>query len=200
MKHSPLSLATLALVGMTLAAQVAAQTTVMPSVLKATPTKAALQPTRKSPAPWCEDDCKTAPNGTALPLQPSKTPSALAAVPVKPAKPLTSQRAATGPGTQTEDDIYVGTKRQVQGVTSPLAATPQVRPGAGTSPNTGATGARKTARSGGDDDLDDLEVERRKVQGVNMPGTTTPQIRPSVGTSPNNGRSVSPGPATPLPK
>jgi hypothetical protein len=104
-------------------------------------------------------------------------------------KPPVNTKAATGPGTQTEDDVYVGTKRQVQGVNTP-GTTPQVRPSAGTSPNTGAAAARKTARSGGDNDLDDLEVERRKVQGVNTPGTVKPLPRPGAGTSPNTGRSA----------
>ena len=100
-----------------------------------------------------------------------------------------------GPGTQTEDDVYVGKKRQVQGVTAPGTATPQRRPGAGVSPNTGSTAAKKTARAGGDDDLEDLEVERRKVQGVTKPGSTAPLLRPGAGTSPNTGRSAAPAPA-----
>ena len=143
-----------------------------------------------------------------------------------------------GPGTQTEDDVYVGNKRQAEGVNTPMATTPkpprpgagtspntarsnasvssevrptvrtllpmpprepaaapQPRPGAGVSPNTGAAAAKKTARAGGDDDLDDLEGERRKVQGVTAPGTATPQRRPGAGTSPNPGRSAGPVPA-----
>lgn len=121
--------------------------------------------------------------------------------------------AIAGPGTQTEDDVYVGKKRQaqsaatapalldgtrrpVQGATTPGTATPQPRAGAGTSPHTGAAAANKKARAGGaDDDLEDLEVERRKVQGVNSPGTTTPLLRPGAGTSPNTGRTAAPGPA-----
>lgn len=98
-----------------------------------------------------------------------------------PVKPL---NAANGPGTQTEDDVYVGVKRQVQGVNTP-GATLQIKPGAGTSPNT--TG-KQNARAGGDDDLDDLEVERRKVEGVNLPNMGTPQPKPGAGTSPNTGR------------
>jgi hypothetical protein len=150
-----------------------------------------------------------------------------------------SSASFAGPGTQTEDDIYVGKKRPVQGVNTPSTAlpakppqgagtspntgrsaastsatvqpmnqvrgvntpgtsTPLLRPGAGTSPNTAAAVAAKknTARAGGDDDLDDLEVERRKVQGVNTPGTGTPQIRPGAGTSPNTARTA-PGPMPP---
>lgn len=135
MKHSPLSLIALAVMAMSLAAQAAAQATDAPSLLNKAPAKAAPQPTKAPPAPWCEDDCKTA--GAAVAAPPAKAATALGAVPVKPAKPLNGQRANTGPGTQTEDDVYVGVKRQVQGVTSPLTATPQIRPGAGTSPNTG---------------------------------------------------------------
>ncbi len=157
---------------------------------------------------------------------------------------LTGHAAFAGPGTQTEDDIYVGNKRQaqrsttaagtsattpvparaststtpktllpgtanatghvlggstvarpVQGATSPGSTAPQPRPTAGVSPNTGALASKKTALSGGDDDLDDLEVERRQVQGVTTPRTTAPQIRPGAGTSPNTGRSATPAPA-----
>ncbi len=114
------------------------------------------------------------------------------AVPTTPTKPPVNTRATTGPGTQTEDDVYVGVKRQVQGVNTPqTTGKPPVRSGAGVSPNTGATG--KT--SGGDDDLDDLEVERRTVQGVVRPSTGTPQVRPGAGTSPNTGRSAGTAPA-----
>ena len=95
-----------------------------------------------------------------------------------------------GPGTQTEDDVYVGNKRQVQGVNTPGTTVLQPRPGATVSPNTGAISKKEIARTGGDDDLDDLEVERRKVQGVNLPGTTTLPPRPNAGTSPNTGRSA----------
>lgn len=97
-----------------------------------------------------------------------------------PVKPL---NAANGPGTQTEDDVYVGVKRQVQGVNTP-GSTLQIKPNAGTSPNT--TG-KKNARDGGDDDLDDLEVERRKVEGITLPSMGAPQPRPGAGTSPNTG-------------
>lgn len=129
---------------------------------------------------------------------------ALAADPPLPKKATDTARQ-TGPGTQTEDDVYVGSKRTVQGVNTPGTVL-QVRPRAGTSPNTG----RLVGRSGGEDDLDDLEVERRKVQGVNAPGTTMPLPRPSAGTSPNTGKTdaamrpagplLSPAPKSPLPK
>ena len=145
-----------------------------------------------------------------------------------------SSAALAGPGTQTEDDLYVGKKRQVQGVTAPTTtgvkpplgagtspntarsaaprpagqtttpmvgttqpgtATPQLRPGAGTSPNTATLKAKTTARAGGDEDLEELEVERRKVQGVNAPSTTQLPPRAGPGTSPNTGRSAAPLPA-----
>ena len=140
-----------------------------------------------------------------LPAPKAVAPTTAVAAPASgaPAKPVNpaGTRAATGPGTQTEDDVYVGvkrTERQVQGVNTPLKGTPAVPPKAGASPNTGAV-AKKNARSGGDDDLDDLEVERRKVQGVTTPNTGTPQPRPGAGTSPNTGRSTSPSPAPALP-
>lgn len=123
---------------------------------------------------------------------PGRAPLALGAVPAPTVKPPGGQRAHAASGTQTEDDIYVGIRRQVQGVNAPGTATPQVRPGAGTSPHVASTTGRKTARGGGDDELDELEVERRKVQGVNMPGATAPQVRPGAGTSPNTGRSAAP--------
>ena len=169
MKHFTLPLATLRVVAFALASQGAAQAA----------------------------DTALLPKGVDTVAAPTKTTT----LPTKgaPPKPLNSTQAATGPGTQTEDDIYVGTKRQVQGVNTPGTTTPQVRPSAGTSPNTGASTGKKTARTGGDDDLDDLEVERRKVQGVNMPTTGAPQVRPGAGTSPNTGRVSSTGPVKPLP-
>jgi hypothetical protein len=56
------------------------------------------------------------------------------------AKTANARRATTGPGTQTEDDIYVGAKKKTKVLRKPSAA------------------------SGGDDDLDELEVERRAVK------------------------------------
>lgn len=157
---------------------------------------------------------------------------------------LASGATLAGPGTQTEDDIYVGNKRQaqrsttatgtgatthapakgakttapktllpgsvnspsqvlgsstvarpVQGATPPGSATPQPRPAAGVSPNTGALASKKAAISSGDEDLEDLEVERRQVQGVTTPTTGAPRIRPGAGTSPNTGRSATPAPS-----
>lgn len=109
-------------------------------------------------------------------------------------KPPVNTRATTGPGTgtQTEDDAYVGVKRTVQGVNTPTTSgKPPVKAGAGVSPNTGGG----TALTGGDDDLDDLEVERRTVQGVERPSGGKPLPRPGAGTSPNTGRTAGPAPA-----
>lgn len=116
------------------------------------------------------------------------TPGAIA----KPLNPAGTRAASPG---QTEDDVFVGIKRTVQkpvqGATSPTTGTPAPRPGAGTSPNTGRA-AKKNALTGGDDDLDELEVERRTVQRDNTPLTGKPQPRPGAGTSPNTGRSAAP--------
>ncbi len=106
-------------------------------------------------------------------------------------RPPVNTRATTGPGTQTEDDIYVGVKRSVQGVNTPTTTgKPPVKAAAGVSPNNGGT-----ARDGGDDDLDDLEVERRTVQGVERPITGKPLPKPNAGTSPNTGRTSGTAPA-----
>ena len=141
--------------------------------------------------------CAVILGGTAASAQP--TPPAppartlpKVAVPSAPSKPPVNTRASAGPGTQTEDDIYVGVKRPVQNVNTPqTTGKPPVRSGAGVSPNTGGG----TQKSGGDDDLDDLEVERRTVQGVELPSTGRPQLRPGAGTSPNTGRSAGTTPA-----
>jgi hypothetical protein len=120
---------------------------------------------------------------------PAMAPGAVA----KPLNPAGTRAAS--PGTQTEDDVYVGIKRtaprQVQGVTPPGSGTPAPRPGAGTSPNTGVI-AKKNARAGGDDELDELEIERRTVQRDNSPLAGKPQPRPGAGTSPNTGRTAAP--------
>jgi hypothetical protein len=81
-----------------------------------------------------------------------------------------------GPGTQTEDDIYVGKKRPVQGVNTPSTALPAKPPqGAGTSPNTGRSAASTSA----------TVQPMNQVRGVNTPGTSTPLLRPGAGVSPN---------------
>ena len=99
-----------------------------------------------------------------------------------------SGAASAGLGTQTEDDVYVGKKRQVEGVTTPLGTSPNPKTGARTSPNT----ARSTAPPGA------AVVPKNQVQGVNMPGTGAALLRPGAGTSPNTGRSAEPAPG-PLP-
>jgi hypothetical protein len=119
---------------------------------------------------------------------PAMAPGAVA----KPVNP--SGTRAASPGTQTEDDVYVGIKRtaprQVQGVIPPGSSTPAPRPGAGTSPNTGVI-AKKNARAGGDDD--EPEIDRRTVQRDNSPLAGKPQPRPGAGTSPNTGRTAPAG-------
>jgi hypothetical protein len=103
---------------------------------------------------------------------------------------------AQGPGTQTEDDAYVGKKIQtnssntlsttkpppsagvkplqmpMQGVAAAVKPKLLPRPGAGVSPNTGAVAKKQlNAQTGGDDLEHDLEVERRTVDPTNTLGT-----------------------------
>lgn len=115
---------------------------------------------------------------------------------LRQAKPVAPRPAAgatrSGPGTQTEDDLYIGRKvggtnttpgeratapqiapgnalvRPVQPITMPGSAAPQPKPG-------------QRARSTGDEDpMDDLDVQRRKAQGLadNKPSTFTPKTQP----------------------
>ncbi len=133
---------------------------------------------------------------------PAPTPKTAVTPNAPSTKPPVNTRATTGPGTQTEDDLSVGVKRSVQGVNTPTTSgKPPVKARAGVSPNNGGGG---TARAGGDDDLDDLEVERRTVQGVERPSGGKPLPKPNAGTSPNTGRTSntapSPGPAGQPPK
>lgn len=109
-----------------------------------------------------------------------------------------------GPGTQTEDDVYIG--RKVQAGT-PAAATKAVAPKAPTVKATVLPKATGKARSTGEDDEDEnsrrakglagkargtgdedeLDVQRRKAQGLPekpgagvkpaKPGTETPQVQ-----------------------
>lgn len=75
-------------------------------------------------------------------VQPIKTPVPVATPAPTPPQPQTANARRAGPGTQTEDDAYVGVKGK-------------------------ASKARKAhGVRGGDDDLDDLEVERLR----NKPG------------------------------
>lgn len=78
------------------------------------------------------------------------------------AAPDAKAPARSGPGTQTEDDIYIGRQGK--------AAADVRRPPA---PNAGRnlgdvkgvpTPTSKAKRSGGDEDLEDLEVERNKAK------------------------------------
>jgi hypothetical protein len=124
---------------------------------------------------------------SAPPAPTTNTPSRTVTPNAPAAKPPVNTRARTGPGTQTEDDHFVGSKRTVQGVNTPTTSgKPPVRSGAGVSPNTGGG----TALTGGDDDLNDLEVERRTVQGVERPSGGKPVPKPGAGTSPNTGRTA----------
>ena len=75
-------------------------------------------------------------------VQPIKTPVPVATPAPMPPQPQTAHARRAGPGTQTEDDAYVGAKAKASKVRK-------------------ANGVR-----GGDDDLDDLEVERLR----NKPG------------------------------
>lgn len=121
-----------------------------------------------------------------------------------------STRAATGPGTQTEDDLYVGKQRSATSPANPggagvLLGAP--RAGAGTSPNVqrgasatppvpGTPGAKPprpgSTIAGGDDFNEELEIERRTVEGAGRPNLSgaTPAPRPGAGTSPNTQRQV----------
>jgi hypothetical protein len=86
---------------------------------------------------------------------------------------LLSGALMAGPGTQTEDDIYVGKKRQVQGVTTPASTSPKPTAGAGTSPNTARSAAPPIAGS------------KTPVPGVATPRASLPPPKPGAGTSPN---------------
>lgn len=127
---------------------------------------------------------QAAPPAPTPPAPTPKPPATLTTPTTRTTKPPVNTRATTGPGTQTEDDVYVGVRRTVQNANTPTTSgKPPVRSGAGVSPNNGGN-----VSSGGDDDLDDLEVERRTVQGVERPGAGKPLPKPSAGTSPNTGR------------
>ena len=92
-------------------------------------------------------------------------------------KPLTPQGPLAAPATGAAKPLTP------QGpLAAPAAVAP--RPGAGTSPN---VAGKKVGRSGGDDDLDELEVERRKAPSTPKIGGA-PQPRPGAGPSPNTGR------------
>jgi hypothetical protein len=113
----------------------------------------------------------------AAPLAAQTTPAPTPAAPPASPKPVTpaGTRAAT-PGTQTEDDLFVGIKRPVGGTRGP-----EVTPAKGRNPRTGAGTSPNTGRSGGDDELDELEIERRTAGDQPRPNTgTLPPPKPSV--------------------
>jgi hypothetical protein len=155
-------------------------------------------------------DARILKGGTPMPADTAARPDKMQPVPVPPA----NSRAAT-PGTQNEDTLHVGIKRSAGGDRTPVAGarplpstgakplTPQgplaapavaPRPGAGSSPNV----ANRKARSGGDDDLDELEVERRKAPNAPQVGTGAPLPRPGAGTSPNTGSGARTAPSGPF--
>lgn len=122
-----------------------------------------------------------------------------------------STRAATGPGTQTEDELYIGNKRSAASpanASGPAVLPAAPLPGAGNAPAKPARGgatalpapgapAAKPPRpgstvAGGDEDLDELEIRRRTVDGDGRPSLSgaTPAPRPGAGTSPNTQRPV----------
>jgi hypothetical protein len=91
---------------------------------------------------------------------------------------LLSSAATAGPGTQTEDDVYVGKKRQVEGVTTPASTSPKPPAGAGTSPNTARSAAPTTTPT------------KMPVPVVATPLASLPPPKPGAGVSPNTASSA----------
>jgi hypothetical protein len=85
---------------------------------------------------------------------------------------LASGALFAGPGTQTEDDAYVGKKRQVEGATTPVAGAPK-KPGANPSPSTARSAEGPTATT------------KTPVPGVTTPMASLPAPKPGSGVSPN---------------
>jgi hypothetical protein len=85
---------------------------------------------------------------------------------------LTSGALFSGPGTQTEDDVYVGKKRQVEGVTTPATGKP-AKPGAATTPNTARSAVAPTATT------------KTPLSGGTAPVASLPAPKPGSGVSPN---------------
>lgn len=112
------------------------------------------------------------------------------------AKPVAARPAAgasrSGPGTQTEDDLYIGRKVGGTNTTpSERATAPQIAPGNAllrpaqpvTTPGAAASKPKLVQRAratGDEDEMDDLDVQRRKAQGLpeNKPSTFTPKTQP----------------------
>ena len=119
---------------------------------------------------------------------PVTRPATDIAKPLTPQGPLAAPAVTPRPSAGTSPNTGRADREQMKERPQVGTGAPLPRPGAGTSPNTGtvAKGALtgKKARTGGDDDLDELEVERRKVQGVNAPIIGgAPPPRPSADTS-----------------
>lgn len=112
--------------------------------------------------------------------RPSDSASAVTGTITEPTTPVL-ERARTGPSARSTDDLYVGSRPPLEGVTRPAATTPEMPSEAGTSPNTGlTTGGTNTRSTGEEGAIDELEVARRPVQGVTSPLTTTPEIPSTI--------------------
>ena len=115
-----------------------------------------------------------------LPLQDMR-PGPVVAPRAGVARPLPG--AVNGPGTQTEDDVYVGRKPRSLNSTpagkpltpqgplaAPTAQPPLARPALPVALPGSATAAprlgNKTRATGDEDEMEDLDIQRRKVQGL----------------------------------
>lgn len=102
---------------------------------------------------------------------------------------MTAGAAFAGPGTQTEDDVYVGNKRQAQRSTT-AAGTGATTP----APTKATTSATPKALLPGTVAAPKPPIGvgavARPVQGATPPGTAAPQPRPTAGVSPNTGALV----------
>jgi len=136
--------------------------------------------TRGRQSDWCEEDCRKAPGTGAGPTVPGGV-------------------RASGPGTQTEDDEYVGRKPKSLNTTpsarlltpqgpivAPTVAPPMTRPALPVAaPGSTAPKPRlgnKTRATGDEDEMEDLDIQRRKAQGLpdNKPSTFTPKTQPGT--------------------
>lgn len=80
-----------------------------------------------------------------------------------PAQAAKDSKPPPGPGTQTEDDIYIGRQGKAA---ADVRRPPTPSTGRELGPIKGAPtpSANETKRAGGDEDLEDLEVERNKAK------------------------------------